>query len=196
MSVVAAACSFLIATTACLLFLRLRSARLDGMARLRSAAASDDFPNRILQLIQVSIDTGLLANAGTGGLADIEVRSREQSDPYRTAATLIDWLANESNASDYSRVCGVIKGVYQLGYALRAPDDAVRDCLEPLIARVKSTKVGGSRVARVDCIRQGAMLDPGTMAPLNYGARVTQPLGVLVYDEAGKVLGKAKVLCG
>jgi hypothetical protein len=34
------------------------------------------------------------------------------------------------------------------------------------------------------------------MAPLNYGARVTQPLGVLVYDSGGKVLGKAKVLCG
>jgi hypothetical protein len=34
------------------------------------------------------------------------------------------------------------------------------------------------------------------MAPVSYGARVTQPLGVIVYDGGGRVLSKAKVLCG
>jgi hypothetical protein len=34
------------------------------------------------------------------------------------------------------------------------------------------------------------------MAPVSYGGRVSQPLGVVVYDGGGKELGKAKVLCG
>jgi hypothetical protein len=196
MTVVAAACSALSAVAAFVLLYRLKSASRDGRARLEAAATRDDFPARILQLIQISLDAGLLAEAGRGGLADVEVRSREQRDPYRTVAELIDWLARESAGTTYPEVSGIIKGVYQLGSALRAPDGAVSHCLEPLIARVKAANVGGSPVARVECVRQGAMLDPGTMAPLNYGARVIQPLGVLVYDSDGKVLGKAKVLCG
>jgi hypothetical protein len=147
-------------------------------------------------LLQVSIDASLLADAGPGGLADIEVRAREPRDPYRSVTELIDWLAHESASTGYAEISGLIKGVYQLGHALRAPEAELADCLAPLLARLRAANVGGSPVARVECIRRGAMLDPGTMAPLNYGARVSQPLGVLVYDAGGKVLGKAKVLCG
>ena len=196
MTVVAAGCSALTAIVAFVLLYRLQFASRDGSARLGAAATRDDFPIRVRRMIRISLDAGLLSEAGPGGLADVEVRSREQRDPYRTVAELIDWLARQAAGTTYPEISGIIKGVYQLGNALRAPDGAVRDCLEPLIARVKAANVGGSPVARVECVRQGAMLDPGTMAPLNYGARVTQPLGVLVYDSDGKVLGKAKVLCG
>jgi hypothetical protein len=195
-TVVVAACSLLTAVAALVLLVRLRFASLDSCARLRPASAADDFPQRVLQLIRVSVDADLLARAGTGGLVDLEVRTREPRDPYRTAAELIDWIASKSAAADYHEISGLIKGVYQLGHVLRAPEAEVRFCMEPLIARIKAATVGGSPVARVECVRPGAILDPGTMAPLNYGARVTQPLGVLLYDADGKVLGKAKVLCG
>jgi hypothetical protein len=196
MSLLAVACSFLSAAAAGVLLVRLSSVRAAGRARLDKASAPDDFPRRVLNLLRVSIDAGLLADAGPAGLADVEVRAREPRDPYRTTAELIDWLARESAGIGYTETSGLIKGVYQLGHALRAPETEVADCLAPLLARLRTAKVGGSPVARVECIRRGTMLDPGTMAPLNYGARVTQPLGVLVYDAGGKVLGKAKVLCG
>jgi hypothetical protein len=196
MTAVAAVCSLSTAAVALILFLRLRSANLDGRRRLSGAKAPDDFPGRTYQLICVSVDAGLLANAGPGGLAQVEVCGREARDPYRSVAELIDWLTRQAGAMTYQEICELIKGVYQLGQSLRAPEADIQLCLEPLIARIKQANVGGSAVARVECVRPGTILDPGTMAPLNYGARVIQPLGVLVYDSAGKVLGKAKVLCG
>jgi hypothetical protein len=196
MTGIVAASTVLSAAAALVLLLRLLNASRDGRARLGAAAGTDDFPRRVLHLVGVSIDSSLLPEAGAGGLADVAVRSRESQDPYRTVADLIDWLSRQSAATGYPEVCGLIKGVYQLANTLRAPQAEVRLCLEPLIARLRAAKVGGIPVARVECITPGTMLDPGTMAPLNYGARVSQPLGVLVYDAAGKVLGKAKVLCG
>jgi hypothetical protein len=196
MTGIAAASGVLTAAAALVLLLRLLSASRDGRARLGAATATDDFPDRVLRLVRISIDSSLLTEAGPGGLADVAVRSRESQDPYRTVADLTDWLARQSSATGYPEVCGLVKGVYQLANTLRAPQAEVRHCLEPLIARVRATKVGGIPVARVECITPGTMLDPGTMAPLNYGARVSQPLGVLVYDAGGKVIGKAKVLCG
>jgi hypothetical protein len=196
MTTVVAACSLVAGIGSLVLMLRLRSANHDASTRLRLASAPDDFPQRVLRSVCRNLDAGLLAPAGPGGLNDLEVRTREQRDPYRTAAELIDWLAKAAAMTDYHEVCGVIKGVYQLGHVLRSPENEVQSCLEPLIARIKAANVGGTPVARVESIRPGALLDPGTMAPLNYGSRVKQPLGVLVYDVDGKVLGKAKVLCG
>jgi hypothetical protein len=196
MTAAAAGSAVLIAAAAFVLLLRLWNADKESRARLQAASAPDNFPARVVSLVRVSLDSNLLPEAGPGGLADVGVRSRESQDPYRTVAELIEWLARESAATGYAEVSGVIKGVYQLGHTLRAPEAEVRHCLQPLLARVKAAKVGGSEVGRVECVSTGAILDPGTMAPLNYGARVTQPLGVLVYDSGGKVLGKAKVLCG
>jgi hypothetical protein len=192
----AASCSVLSGVVAFVLLRRLWIAARDGRDRLKPAATPDDFPDRVVRLLRNGLDASLLPGAGPGGLADVEVRAREPRDPYRTVAELVDWLARESPAKTYAEVNGIIKGVYQLGHSLRSPEDEVRHSLEPLIARVKACNVGGSPIARVEWVRPGTILDPGTMAPLNYGARVTQPLGVLVYDSAGKVLGKAKVLCG
>jgi hypothetical protein len=196
MTLIAAATWLLMAGTALVLLRRLWTASGDGRTRLKNAASVDDFPQRALHLVQQSLDASVLADAGQGGLTEVALRSREPQDPYRTAADLLDWLGREASGTTYAEVCGLIKGVYQLGQSLRAPEGKVRHCLEPLLGRLTKANVGGSPVARVECILPGAMLDPGTMAPLNYGARVTQPLGVLVYDAAGKVLGKAKVLCG
>jgi hypothetical protein len=188
--------SILTTAVAAVLLRRLWAANRDGKARLRKAVARDDLPRRVVRLVRASVDAGLLPEAGPGGLADVEVRAREARDPYRTAGELIDYLARESAVSGYAEVNAVIKAVYQLGHALGAREGDVVRCLEPLLARLKACKVGGSAVARVECIRQGALLDARTMAPLSYGARVSQPLGVVVYDGGGKVLGKAKVLCG
>lgn len=196
MTVVAAACSVLTAVAAGMLLLRLGSARRDGRVRLKAAAARDDFPLRVFRLVRLGIDAGLLGEAGPGGLAEVEIRSRESRDPYRMAAALIDWLAHESAATGYAEVNALIKSVYQLGSALRAPESSVSLCLEPLIVRMKTCHVGGTPIARVERIATDAMLDPRTMAPLNYGTRVKLPLGVVVYDAGDKVLGKAKVLCG
>jgi hypothetical protein len=195
MIVLAAVCSVLTVALAVVLLKRLWAARLDGWSRLRSAAAKDDLPRRVRRLVGRSMDTGLLAEAGAGGLAEVEVRSREVRDPYRTLGELLDWLAKESSATGYTEVNAVIKAVYQLGHALGAREPDVQHCLEPLLLRLKACKVGDSAIARVEYVRSGVLLDSKTMAALSYGARVTQPLGVIVFDAAGKVLGKAKVLC-
>jgi hypothetical protein len=196
MVILAAVSSVLSGVVAFVLLRRLGSAAREARARLQSAKAPDDLPERVLRLLRTGIDSGLLAGAGPGGLSEVEVRAREPHDPYRNVAGLVDWLAKEASGKGYAEVSGIIKGVYQLGHTLRSPEEEIRRGLEPLLARVKATSVGGSPIGRVECIRPGAILDPGAMAPLNYGARVTQPLGVLVYDVSGKVLGKAKVLCG
>jgi hypothetical protein len=196
MIVLGAACALLTSVLALVLLKRLWAARLDGWSRLRGAVAADDLPRRMRRLIAVSLDAGLLADAGPAGFADVEVRSREVRDPYRTTAELIDWLAGQSAVTGYAEVSGVIKAIYQLGDTLGAAESDVQRCLEPLLARLKACKVGDSAVARVECVRSGTHVDSRTMATLNYGARVSQPLGVIVYDSSGKVLGKAKVLCG
>jgi hypothetical protein len=196
MAFLAAACSVLTAVLAWILLRRLWAASQDGQARLQTAVAPDDFPHRVLQLVGVGLDTGLLADAGSGGLADVAVRSRESLDRYQSVGQLLDWLAREAPAKAYPELTGLIKGVYQLGHSLRSEESAVHHCQQPLLARLLACNVGGSPVARVECVRPGTMLDPRTMASLNYGARVVQPLGVIVYDASGKVLGKAKVLCG
>jgi hypothetical protein len=196
MTFVVATCSLLTGIAAFILLLRLTAASREGRFRLQSAKSRDDFPERVLRLVHVGLDHGLLAGAGSAGLADIEVRARETSDSYRTAADLIAWLAREAHANSYAEVCGLIKGVYQLGATLRNSEEEILYCLEPLVARLNTCSVGGSSITRVECMRQGSLLDTATMAPLNYGARVTQPLGVVVYDSSGRLLGKAKVLCG
>jgi hypothetical protein len=196
MTALAAVCSALTAAASVALLRRLWAAARDGQERLRAARAPDDLPSRLLRLVRAGLDAGLLADAGPGGLADVAVRLREPHDPYRNAGELLDWLAGRSGAADYDGVCGLIKGVYQLGHALRSPDPAVRGCLETLLARVRVCRLGETPVGRVECVTAGAMLDPRTMVSLNYGARVAQPLGVVVYDAGGRVLGKAKVLCG
>jgi hypothetical protein len=195
MILLAVACAVLTSTLALVLLKRLWAARLDGWSRLRGAPARDDLPRRVRRLLAASVDASLLAEAGPGGLADVEVRSREVRDPYKTAGELIDWLAKEAGGTGYAEVSGVIKAVYQLGYTLGAQEGDVHRCLEPLLARLQACKVGTTPIARVECVRSGALMDTRTMASLNYGARVTQPLGAVVYDAAGKVLGKAKVLC-
>jgi hypothetical protein len=196
MTALAAACSLSMAMVACTLLVRLNAAFRQGRSQLRVASSPDDLPQRILHLLRSSLDACLLTEASSTGLADVAVRTREPSDPYRTVAELIEWLSRESASTAYPEICGLIKGVYQLGHSLRAGEPEIHSCLELLRTRLLATAVGGSRVARVEWIRPGTILDPGTMAPLNYGARVIQPLGALVYDADGRVLGKAKVLCG
>jgi len=195
-TLLAAVYAILATAAAVVLLRRLWAASRDGKSRLRKAVAPDDLPRRLVRLVRASVDAGLLTEAGPGGLADVEVRAREARDPYRTAGELIDYLARVSAASGYAEVNGVIKAVYQLGNTLRAREGDVERCLEPLLARLKACKVGTSAVARVEYVRPGALLDARTMAPVSYGARVTQPLGVIVYDGGGRVLSKAKVLCG
>jgi hypothetical protein len=196
MTVLAACCSLLGSATAIALLLRLQSVARSSKSTLASSSSPDDFPERVWRLVSASVDAGLLVHSGPGGLADVAVRAREPQDSYRSVAELIDWLGRTAGASSFADVSSLIKGVYQLGHVLRASEEAVRACLEPLLSRIQGATVGGTAVARVECVRPGALLDPGTMAPVNYGARVTQPLGILAYDAAGKLLGKAKVLCG
>ncbi len=196
MSAVAAACSALAAAAAFVLLRRLSAAGKGARARLASATSPDDFPRAVQRLLDASLDHGLLAEAAAAGLADVPVTSREAKDPYRNAAELVDWLARQAGQTSYAEVCGLIKGVYQLGQTLRCPERPVDECLGPLLGRLRACSVGGSPVGRVEFVRQGAMLNPDTMAAMNYGSRVSQPLGVLIYDPSGKVLGKAKVLCG
>ncbi|MGH9678057.1 MAG: hypothetical protein ACRD36_13215, partial [Candidatus Acidiferrum sp.] len=95
----------------------------------------------------------------------------------------------------YQGVTALIKGVYQLGHALRGAESNVLACLEPLTRRLKACDWAGTPIAQVEHVRPGAILDAKTMAPLNYGARVAVPLGLLLRDSNGKVLAKAKVLC-
>jgi hypothetical protein len=196
MTYLAAACAVLISVIALVLLKRLWWAHIDGWLRLRKASAPDDLPRRLRRLVRLSIDAGLLADAGPRGLAALDVPSRETSDPYRTAGELINWLARESGGTGYTEVSGVIKAVYQLGHTLGARDRDVQRCLLPLLDRLKACQVGSSPIARVECVRSGAHLDTRTMASLRFGPRVSLPLGVIVYDDNGKVLGKAKVLCG
>src|SRR4051794_22689084 len=109
MSFIAAACSVLTAAAAVVLLRRGRGAVRDGRDRLRAAAAPDDLPARLLRLVQRSLDAGLLAAAGPGGLADVAVRAREQRDPYQNAAQLLDWLARAAAARDHADVSGLVK---------------------------------------------------------------------------------------
>ena len=44
-------------------------------------------------------------------------------------------------------------------------------------------------------IRPGDLVDRATTWPLNNGARIRHPLGVVVRDAEGRVISKAKAIC-
>ena len=121
----------------------------------------------------------------------VPVRHREATDPYRTVGELLDELARMSCTTlvEHQRR---IKALYQLQDALDLPETPLAAALVELRdARFMSRPIGS-----VETIRPGQLVDRRSMWPLTRGARVRQPLGVIVRDADGRVVSKAKVVCG
>jgi hypothetical protein len=118
------------------------------------------------------------------GVRGLDVLHREAHDPYRTVGDLLDQLPeiDEPNRR--------LKALYQLHGAL----DFDAGTLRPDIDAIVGTEVLGEKIARVETIEPGTLVDRSTMRPLGPGSSVRQPLGVIAYDADDRVLAKAKVV--
>ena len=174
--------------------------------RLRAATGVVEFlervtPDRLGYLgplcreVRRSLDEGLLSPASGGGLSDLAVSSLEQGDPYGTVQELIAALPELARDRTLSGRESFVKALYQLQDTLDLSDEGMAAVLEPISRDMRGLALGERRVGSVELVPRGARVDTAHMWPINQGSKVRQPLGVVVRDEAGKVLGLAKVAC-
>lgn len=123
-------------------------------------------------------------DAAESGVRGLDVPHRETHDPYRSVGELLDYLPE---VEDPERR---LKALYQLHGALDFDIATLRPDIEAMVG----TTVLGRPVVRVGTIEPGTLVDRATMRPLGPGSTVRQPLGVIAYDEDGRVLAKAKVV--
>jgi hypothetical protein len=183
-----------------LLWLRLRGAGHEVEGILSESPRPGDagadgaaFLPRLRDTLSRHIATTLLPAATHQGLASLPIPGREIHDPYSTAADLLSFLRTQkTSVSDHDRA---IKAIYQLQQALGLSEVDTISLLEPLFGSLLRLRVLDRPIARVTTVAVGALVDRVTMWPLTPGTRVRQPLGVVLWDKKGTVLGKAKVLC-
>lgn len=123
-------------------------------------------------------------DVGADGARGLDVMHREAHDPYRTVGELLERLPDVAAADRRLKLLYQLQGTLGFDVALLRPD----------VDAVVGTTVLDRTVARVEMIAPGALVDRATMHPLGSGSSVRQPLGVVAYDENGRVLAKAKVV--
>lgn len=138
------------------------------------------------------IEDHLLVNSGALGLRGLKLRHREHQDRYHTVEELLQEICQLTRGG--GNVDALIKATYQLSYTLDIPLDRLNACLDLLLDAMRQ-HFSPRPIAAVQKIFPGEQVDSRTMLPLNFGARVAYPLGVTLYDEEGKVLNRARVIC-
>jgi hypothetical protein len=182
------------ATASLSLLGRLRRAR----GRLRELLAAPDIRPLTLHLLAVLeqwLDTGLLADAGREGFTDLALSFREPHDVCENVGDLLRSIAPLAASESSTELLVLVKYLYQLQHTLGIRALDFDEAIAELASRIRTMRHLGSPVVRVEVIRESATVDTRCMWPLNYGTRVRQPLGVVLYGASGEVLNKAKVLC-
>lgn len=180
--------SALVAAMSVLLVARLQKAKKkvttagDGPAPLGKA---------LNRFIAHAIDKGLLAGAAANGLADVSLRFKEAHDSFRNTEELTLLLFTSIRSGKQADGVETVKNLYQLQYSLGMPTSDLEECLRLAVGQIVAARPG----TQARAVQQGQSVDAKTMFPLNSGSRVRQPLGVVLVDESGKVVSKAKVLC-
>jgi hypothetical protein len=183
-------------TAAVMLWARITRARGEVAAALVSPPPEGgDLAGAVSGHVRAHIDDTLLPVAGYGGLAALRVEPREHHDPYRSVADLLAWIGQSSSPGSLEHHAARIKAVHQLHHSLDLPDAALDSLLEPLLIDLRAVRFMDRPVARIDRIRPGDLVDRATTWPLNNGARIRHPLGVVVRDAEGRVISKAKAIC-
>jgi hypothetical protein len=137
----------------------------------------------------------LLFDADSDSLASLRVQSRESQDPYINLEELISHLIvllDRRPSYDWQEL---IKGLYQLQDAIGLPEPALHACLQSIIVDLQKLGFLGEAVGEVEIIYAGDYFDSKKMWPLTPGIRVRQPLGIVIHNQDGEIISKAKVLC-
>ena len=169
------------------------SRRLDE--HLESATQRSELVANLNRQLQAYIDKSLFAQADGYGFSHLAVTCRESHDGYRTVDELLAHVGALTDQDHISQQEKLIKAIYQLQGALDLPDETLQACLHPILERLQHSTVLGRQVGSVEQVRRGDPADARSMWLLTRGARVQQPLGVVVRDPDGKIINKAKVLC-
>lgn len=174
-------------------------ARID--AALGEASALLDDPRdpdlrALRDAVSARIRRGLPPRADGRGLRSVALRAAEAHDRERDLAAVLARLGSESPPEEPREHEARVKALLQVSDALDLDEPATDALLAPALARLRGAPWLDRRVGAVERVRAGATIDRETMWPLNNGTRVARALGVVIRDDAGKVLSRAKVLCG
>jgi len=173
-----------------------RIVRLEWQFRgeLNGRQSTDGLARGVGVILAAGVDSRLLS--GRQGLQTIEVRFREPQDTTRHLAELLDAIVTAVAVTKFADVNRLIKMLYQWQHTLDLSPSQLTDCLRILQGRLMADNFMGQPIGRVEIVTPGILMDGKTMMALTPGTHVKQPLGVVAFDREGKVLAKAKVLCG
>lgn len=142
------------------------------------------------------IESSLLPDANGDGLASIPVRATEPHDRHKNARELLQRIASMEPPCEPRDHEARIKALFQVGHSFGLHRSTVDRLLESALEDVIGQDWMGKQVSSVEQVELGDTIDRETMWPLSMGTRVKYPLGVVIRDQDGKVLSRAKVLCG
>lgn len=141
-----------------------------------------------------AIDANILAQCGGKGLTDLDVRFKEAHDRFQNVEQLVQTILDCIPDSKTQNLVQLAKYLYQLQYSLAVPVSSVRECVNVVSGRLSGSD--SDQGIQIRLVQEGELVDMKYMFPLNSGSRVYQPLGIIIQDLDGKVVNKAKVLCG
>lgn len=120
---------------------------------------------------------------------------RREDGVRETRASLLDALATTAPHSDHTAWERRVRAVYRMREAFGLTEEDLTSALDMLAQEAQGREVLGRRVARVQRLREGELVDRRRMSPLGRGTTVDRPLGFVLHDEAGEVLLRPRVLC-
>ncbi len=152
------------------------------------------FLTSLARCLARAIDDNLLVSGGALGLSVLKLRYREHQDRYHTVEGLLQEVCQLARGGGSVPFEALIKATYQLSYTFDIPLGRLDPCLDLLIGAMKHPSLPRP-IAHAQKIAPGEQVDARTMLPLNFGPRVAYPLGMTLYDEDGRVLSRARVIC-
>jgi len=183
--------SCLACSLALVLFARLQKAGSMVSISRSGTGTATQFEIALRRFMAKAIDSNMLDQSGSRGLADLDVRYKEAHDSFGNVEQLLQAILDSAQDNKMQNQVQLSKYLYQLQYSLAVPISGVQECLNVIIGRLMSGQAG----IQVKLVQEGELVDMKMMFPLNSGSRVRQPLGIVIYDPEGKVVNKAKVLC-
>jgi hypothetical protein len=144
-------------------------------------------------VLEAQVETHL--DSTLRGFEHRDVPHREQHDPYRPVGDLLRALPELHERADAPGRERFFKALFQLQGALGLPDAALDAVLEPVLRDLGGAPFLGVSIGAWERVRPGDALDRERMRPVTPGARVGQPLGLVLRGADGRLLSKAKVVC-